>query len=101
MRGRGPGDARDRIAAALAEKFAAFDELAASTATPIRPERVVASLQRVLSEDATVVADPGTPCPYVSAYYRFPRPGRHFISNRAHGALGYALAAAIYCGVVE
>jgi acetolactate synthase-1/2/3 large subunit len=42
-----------------------------------------------------VVCDPGTPCPYFSAYYRFNRPGRHFISNRAHGALGYSIAGAI------
>jgi len=44
---------------------------------------------------ATIVADPGTPCPYVSAHYRFPKAGRHFITNRAHGALGFALAASM------
>ncbi len=38
---------------------------------------------------------PGTPCPYLSAYYQLPRAGRHLISNRAHGALGYALPAVI------
>jgi acetolactate synthase-1/2/3 large subunit len=48
-----------------------------------------------LTDDATIVADPGTPCPYVSAHYRWRKPGRHFITNRAHGALGYALAAAV------
>jgi len=41
------------------------------------------------------VADPGTPCPYFSAFYVNKRPGRHFISNRAHGALGYSLSGAI------
>jgi acetolactate synthase-1/2/3 large subunit len=41
------------------------------------------------------VADAGTPCPYLSAYYEFRRAGRHFITNRAHGALGYALPAAV------
>jgi acetolactate synthase-1/2/3 large subunit len=92
---RAAGDAHQRVARALAIKFAAFDELAASDATPIRPERLIASLQRALPEDAVVVADPGTPCPYVSAYYRFALPGRHFISNRAHGALGFSLAAAM------
>ena len=92
---RAPGDAKARIAAALAEKFDAFDALAAGDDAPIRPERLIAALQRVLPEDAVVVADPGTPCPYVSAYYRFVLPGRHFISNRAHGALGYSLAAAM------
>jgi len=77
------------------EKFAAFDELANSNETPVRPERVVAELQKVLDADATVVADPGTPCPYFSAYYVVRGAGRRFFSNRAHGALGYSLAAAV------
>jgi len=82
-------DARKR------EKFEAFDALAASTETPIRPERVVAALDRLLGKDAIVVADPGTPCPYFSAYYLVKGTGRRFFSNRAHGALGYALAASV------
>ena len=83
------------VARARGEKFAAFDELARSEQSPIRPERIVAELQAVLPRDAIIVADPGTPCPYLSAYYRFHETGRHFISNRAHGALGYSLPAAI------
>ncbi|MFV0514377.1 MAG: thiamine pyrophosphate-binding protein [Jhaorihella sp.] len=83
------------VAERVARKFAAFERLAASNAAPIRPERVIAALSRVLPEDATLVSDPGTSCPYVSAFYRLPRPGRHFITNRAHGALGYALSAAL------
>ena len=77
------------------EKRAAFQALAASSDTPIKPERVVAALDRLLDEDAIVVADPGTPCPYFSAYYPAKGTGRRFFSNRAHGALGYALAAAV------
>lgn len=84
-----------RVAAAKARKFAAFQELATSDATPIRPERVIASLQRLLPRDAVIVADPGTPCPYVSGYYEFLETGRYFISNRAHGALGYSMAGAV------
>lgn len=81
-----------RIAKAVKAKFAPFDALAQSDETPIRPERVVAELNALLPDDAVVVADPGTPCPYFSAYFRLKRPGRHFFSNRAHGALGYSLA---------
>jgi acetolactate synthase-1/2/3 large subunit len=77
------------------EKFAAFDRLAASPEQPIRPERVVAELQKALDGDAIVVADPGTPCPYLSAYYVVRGTGRRYFSNRAHGALGYAAAAAM------
>ena len=76
-------------------KFDAFHALANSDDTPIRPERIVADLQAVLPDDAIVIADPGTPCPYFSAFYEFKRSGRHFLSNRAHGALGYALPAAV------
>ncbi len=83
------------IAAARKQKFEAFRALAASNETPIRPERVVAELQAVLPRDAVIVADPGTPCPYFSAYYELMETGRHFISNRAHGALGYSMAAAV------
>jgi len=76
-------------------KFAAFNKFAASDAAPIRPERVIAAMMKVLPEDATILSDPGTSCPYFSAYYELPRAGRHFITNRAHGALGYALSAAL------
>ena len=90
-RGRG----RAAVAAAKQAKFAAFDELARSGERPIRPERVVATMNRLLGDDAVIVCDPGTPCPYFSAYYRFNRAGRHFISNRAHGALGFSIPGAI------
>lgn len=84
-----------RAAKGWEDKLAAFAPLAASTDRPIRPEVVIATLQELLADDATIVADPGTPCPYVSAHYRWRKAGRHFITNRAHGALGYALAAAM------
>jgi acetolactate synthase I/II/III large subunit len=74
-------------------KFEKFEALARSDDLPIKPERVVFELQRSLDQDATVVADPGTPCPYFSAYYIVKGSGRRYFSNRAHGALGYALAA--------
>ena len=88
-------DPRAVLAALKARKRASFEELARSTETPIRPERLIAALQSVLPEDAIVVADPGTPCPYFSAYYETRQTGRHFITNRAHGALGYAMSASV------
>jgi acetolactate synthase-1/2/3 large subunit len=76
-------------------KFQKFDALARSADTPIKPERVVQELSKVLDPDAVVVADPGTPCPYFSAYYVVRGTGRRYFSNRAHGALGYAAAASM------
>lgn len=85
----------ERAAAAWKAKLADFAPLAASRERPIRPEVVISDLMDVLDDDAVIVADPGTPCPYFSAHYRWRVPGRHFITNRAHGALGFALAASM------
>jgi len=76
-------------------KFDKFEALANAADTPIKPERVVQSLSECLDKDAIVVADPGTPCPYFSAYYVVRGTGRRYFSNRAHGALGYAAAASM------
>ncbi|WP_310636440.1 thiamine pyrophosphate-binding protein [Delftia acidovorans] len=80
-------------ATARAAKQAFFAPLAASLERPIKPERVVDTLNRLLPARAIVVADPGTPCPYFTAYFDAPQAGRHFITNRAHGALGFAMSA--------
>ena len=84
-----------RVAKALKKKWPKFEQLAASDETPIKPERVIATLNHLLPENAIICADPGTPCPYFSAWYKWPAQGRHFITNRAHGALGFALGASI------
>jgi acetolactate synthase-1/2/3 large subunit len=88
-----PGNAR--VAKIRAAKRDPFVALAGCVDRPIRPERIVATLRSVLAADAIVCADPGTACPYFSAYFDLPRPGRWFITNRAHGALGFALPAAL------
>lgn len=93
---RRPADAADGAtlaATARAAKQAFFAPLAASLDRPIKPERVVDTLNRLLPARAIVVADPGTPCPYFTAYFDAPQAGRHFITNRAHGALGFAMSA--------
>jgi len=83
------------VAPLKAAKWRAFDAIAASAELPIRPERTIATLRRCLDDDAIVVGDPGTPCPYISAYYELRTAGRTLFSNRAHGALGYAMSAAV------
>ena len=95
---RRPADAADGAALAAtarAAKQAFFAPLAASLDRPIKPERVVDILNRLLPARAIVVADPGTPCPYFTAYFNAPQAGRHFITNRAHGALGFAMSAGV------
>ena len=83
------------VAIAKRIKWAAFQPLADSLERPIKPERTMAALRSALDDDAIIVADPGTPCPYVSAFYEVRTTGRTLFSNRAHGALGYSLSAAI------
>lgn len=95
MSGLSQQDGTERAAAAWEGKLAEFNPLAASRERPIKPEVVIAGLMDILDDDAVIVADPGTPCPYFSAHYRWRIPGRHFITNRAHGALGFSLAAAM------
>ncbi|MEC5293150.1 thiamine pyrophosphate-binding protein [Aurantimonas sp. C2-6-R+9] len=88
---RSPEEAQATVARAKAAKFARFHALAESNEQPIRPERVVRDLAALLPADSVVVADPGTPCPYFSAYFELTNPNARLISNRAHGALGYSL----------
>lgn len=80
-------------------KWEAFDKRANASKRPIRPERTIATLRRILDDDALVVGDPGTPCPYISAFYELRTTGRSLWSNRAHGALGYALSASVGAAV--
>jgi acetolactate synthase-1/2/3 large subunit len=88
-------DGRAIAAKARAAKLADFAALAQSTDMPIKPERVVDALNKLLPAGSVLVADPGTPCPYFSAFFEAPHPGRHFITNRAHGALGFAMSAGV------
>ena len=92
-------DGKAVVAKAKSAKFESFLKLANSNESPIVPEKIVHTLNKLLPKDAVVCADPGTPCPYFSAYFMSDIPGRHFITNRAHGALGFAMSAAIGAAV--
>ena len=81
----------DEIASERATHLDSVAELFSSTERPIRPERLLTALFRALPPRSVVVADPGTPCPYVSAYWQLAEAGRWFVSPRAFGALGYSL----------
>jgi acetolactate synthase-1/2/3 large subunit len=88
-------DLRAEIAAGREAWWTTVGPKMASEEMPLKPHRVMAALRRVLPEDAIVVADAGTPTPYVSAYYEVGCPGRHVIIPRAYGGLGYAIPAVV------
>ena len=85
----------DQIGALKREYFEEQRAFADSDAQPIKPQRVIATLRRLLGDSATIVADPGTPTPYICAQYLLTEPGRWTVIPRAHGGLGYALPAVV------
>jgi len=65
-----------------------------SDASPIKPQRILDTISRLFPPEGVIVADAGTPTPYVSAFYRCPA-GRHVVIPRAYGGLGYAIPGVI------
>lgn len=91
-------DRRERRAALAAEIagrakgwWQEVEQAAAEEGTPVRPERIVRELEAHLPAEHVIVADPGTPTPYMAAMYRTRVPGRTVVIPRAHGGLGYAI----------
>jgi len=85
---------RERIDALVAERdryWADIEQQARSDSQPIKPQRVVRAMRELLDDDALIVADPGTPTPYLGAQYELRRTGRTTVIPRAHGGLGYAI----------
>lgn len=83
-----------RIDALLAERdryWAQIAEQAKSDSQPIKPQRLVRAMRDQIEDDAIIVADPGTPTPYLGAQYELRRAGRATVIPRAHGGLGYAI----------
>lgn len=85
----------EQMATSKERYFADQDALMRSDAQPIKPQRVIATLKRLLPADTLLVADPGTPTPFIGAQYLVPKPGRWTVIPRAHGGLGYALPACV------
>ncbi|MEX2314117.1 MAG: thiamine pyrophosphate-binding protein [Thermomicrobiales bacterium] len=85
----------DQIAAQKREYFETVAAEASSDAQPIKPQRVITTLKRLVDAETVLVADPGTPTPYIGAQYQLEQPGRWTVIPRAHGGLGYALPAVV------
>ncbi len=85
---------RDRIASLVAVRdhyWADVAEQAGSDSQPIKPQRLVRAMREALDDDILIVADPGTPTPYLGAQFELRRAGRTTVVPRAHGGLGYAV----------
>lgn len=80
----------DHIADAVAAFWEEFHTKAAARTVPIKPQRVIHTLARLLPTDSIVIADAGTPTPFTAAYLRS-APGRQVIIPRGYGGLGYAI----------
>ena len=66
-----------------------------SNETPIKPQRVIAALNRHLTSNSVVIADAGTPTPYITRFLKLGGYGSRFIIPRAYGGLGYAIPAIV------
>ena len=62
-----------------------------SNTTPIKPPRLVAALNPYLNTQSIVIADAGTPTPYITRYLKLGGNGSRFIIPRSYGGLGYAI----------
>lgn len=67
----------------------------------LSPRAVVEALQAAYGHQAVVVGDAGTPTPYLSAYWTAEGGRREVVLPRGHGAMGFALPAAVGIALAE
>ena len=84
-----------RIADAWAQFDAARRPLTQRNERPIRPERIMAELQRLLTSDTMVVADASYASMWVVGQLRGLAPGMRFLTPRGLAGLGWGLPLAI------
>ncbi|MDI6755134.1 MAG: thiamine pyrophosphate-binding protein [Thermodesulfobacteriota bacterium] len=66
-----------------------------SDAVPVKPQRIIQALNQRLPEPAIVIADAGTPTPYITRFLKLQGGGSRFLIPRSFGGLGYAIPAAV------
>jgi acetolactate synthase-1/2/3 large subunit len=66
-----------------------------SNAVPIKPQRIIHALNQRLSSPAIVIADAGTPTPYITRFLKLQGGGSRFLIPRSFGGLGYAIPAVV------
>lgn len=62
---------------------------------PLKPQRIIAELNRHLDDATIVISDAGTPTPYVTRYLKLAGKNSRVIIPRAYGGLGYAIPAVV------
>jgi len=61
----------------------------------IKPYQIIAAINKRLSDPTIVIADAGTPTPYITRYLKLKGNGSRFIIPRSYGGLGYAIPALV------
>ncbi len=72
-----------------------------SEATPIKPQRIINALNRRLPSPSIVIADAGTPTPYITRFLKLQEGGSRFIIPRSYGGLGYAIPAVVGASIAQ
>ncbi|MFT4211943.1 MAG: thiamine pyrophosphate-binding protein [Microbacterium sp.] len=89
---------RDAVVAEVAAARRAWKEAGVPTSTEagkLSPADVVTRVQAVFGSEVVAVGDPGTPTPYLASFWELDKPGRTVVLPRGHGAMGYAIPAAM------
>ena len=92
---RPPSDWLDRLNASRKAFWEASKPLLESEAVPIKPHRLVSALNQHLDSRSIVIADAGTPTPYITRFLKLGGNGSRFIIPRSYGGLGYAVPAVV------
>ena len=92
---RKPMPIEQRIAAARVKHAQDIAPLLKSRGAPVRPERLMADMQTVLTPDTIVVCDASYSTVWAVCYLRSLAPGMRFITPRGMAGLGWGLPMAI------
>jgi acetolactate synthase I/II/III large subunit len=92
-------DARPKLERRIAAAWTRFEQerhaLLAHNTAPIRPERIMAELQPLLTSETIVVADASYSSMWIVGQLRAIRPGMRFLTPRGLAGLGWGLPLAI------
>ena len=83
------------IAAARERSAREIAPLLMSDASPVRPERILAEMQKVITPDTIVIADASYSSVWIACYLACSRPGMRFLTPRGIAGLGWGLPMAI------